>query len=61
MEYFAAAKAAAYKIFEIIDREPAIDSESDEGYKPDKIEGKIEFKNVKFTYPSRPDVQVRLF
>jgi len=58
MEYFAAAKAAAYKIFEIIDREPEIDSSSDEGHKPDKVNGEIEFKNVHFTYPSRPDIEI---
>merc|ERR1739838_296589 len=58
MEYFAAAKAAAYKIFEIIDRQPDIDSASDEGHKPDRVDGKIEFKNVAFTYPSRDDIQV---
>lgn len=59
-EYFATAKAAAHKIFETIDRRPDIDTESDQGFKPDKIQGKIEFKNVSFTYPSRPDVKVKL-
>uniref|UniRef100_H2ZR96 Bile salt export pump n=1 Tax=Ciona savignyi TaxID=51511 RepID=H2ZR96_CIOSA len=58
MEYFAAAKAAAYKVFEIIDRVPEIDSMSDDGHKPDRVHGKIEFKNVDFTYPSRLDVQI---
>nr|XP_018672478.2 multidrug resistance protein 1A-like isoform X1 [Ciona intestinalis] len=58
MEYFAAAKAAAYKVFEIIDRVPLIDSMSDEGHKPDRVKGQIEFKNVDFTYPSRTDVQI---
>ena len=59
MEYFAAAKAAAYKIFEIIDRVPLIDSMSDEGHKPERVKGEIELRNVDFTYPSRTDVQVR--
>nr|XP_039263789.1 ATP-dependent translocase ABCB1-like isoform X2 [Styela clava] len=58
MEYFSAATAAAGKIFEIIDREPPIDSFSTEGHKPQQVSGQIEFKNVDFTYPSRPDVQV---
>ena len=58
MEFFGSAQAAAFKVFEIIDRKPEIDSMSDEGHKPDSFSGKIEFKNVNFTYPSRPDVQV---
>ena len=58
MEYFAAAKAAAYKVFEIIDRVPEIDGMSEEGFKPDHIKGEIELRNVDFTYPSRTDVQV---
>lgn len=60
MEYFAAAKAAAYKIFEIIDRVPDIDSMSNEGFKPEQVKGEITFKNVEFTYPSRTDVQVSM-
>ena len=58
MEYFSAAKAAAYKIFEIIDRVPEIDSMSPEGFKPEHVKGEITFRNVEFTYPSRTDVQV---
>lgn len=58
MEYFAAAKAAAYKVFEIIDRVPDIDCMSEEGHKPTKVRGEITFKNIDFTYPSREDVQV---
>ena len=58
MEYFGAAQSAAYKIFELIDRTPEIDSMSEDGHRPDKFQGKIEFKNVSFFYPSRPDLQV---
>ena len=36
----------------------AIDSSSDEGECPSDIRGRIEFKNINFAYPSRPDVQV---
>ena len=60
IEDFASAKAAGYKVFQIIDREPPIDSLSEEGHKPDRIVGEVEFKKVDFTYPSRPDVQVRV-
>ncbi len=34
-----------------------IDSSSEEGLEPDNFEYSIEFKNVNFSYPSRPDVQ----
>ena len=57
-EYFATAQGAAFKIFQIIDREPDIDSESTEGLKPDKFEGEITFSNVNFTYPARLEQQV---
>ncbi|CAH1803157.1 unnamed protein product [Owenia fusiformis] len=57
-ENFASARGAATAIFEIIDHEPEIDSSSEEGEKPEKIEGNVEFKDVKFNYPTRPDVNV---
>lgn len=31
---------------------------SEDGYKLDKVRGEIEFHNVTFHYPSRPDVKV---
>ncbi|KAK3364499.1 P-loop containing nucleoside triphosphate hydrolase protein [Lasiosphaeria hispida] len=52
------AAAAAQHLFEIIDRESKINSLSDEGAKPDECNGEIEFRDVVFAYPSRPDVQV---
>ncbi|MGH0133082.1 UNVERIFIED_CONTAM: hypothetical protein FKN15_045383 [Acipenser sinensis] len=58
IQSFASARGAAHKIFHIIDSEPKIDSFSDSGYKPDHIKGNIEFRNVNFTYPSRPDTKV---
>ncbi|XP_075443556.1 ATP-dependent translocase ABCB1 isoform X1 [Ascaphus truei] len=58
IEAFANARGAAYTIFNIIDNKPNIDSFSTKGFQPDKVKGDIEFKNVKFTYPSRPDTQV---
>lgn len=39
-------------------QEPQIDSYSETGYKPDHIKGNLEFRNVYFNYPSRPDVEV---
>ncbi|GAB0184714.1 ATP-dependent translocase ABCB1 [Grus japonensis] len=38
--------------------EPQIDSYSETGYKPDHIKGNLEFQNVYFNYPSRPDVEI---
>ncbi|XP_014731144.1 PREDICTED: multidrug resistance protein 1-like isoform X2 [Sturnus vulgaris] len=58
IEAFASARGAAYTIFNIIDNEPQIDSYSETGYKPDHIKGNVEFTNVYFNYPSRPDVEI---
>ncbi|XP_060104425.1 ATP-dependent translocase ABCB1 [Heteronotia binoei] len=58
IEAFANARGAAYAVFNIIDHEPQIDSFSETGYKPDKIKGDLSFQNVRFNYPSRPDVEV---
>lgn len=49
---------AAVTVYETIDRIPPIDSQSDEGLKPEKLDPNIKLRNVDFTYPSRPDVQV---
>uniref|UniRef100_A0A8C0HS18 MDR1 protein n=1 Tax=Buteo japonicus TaxID=224669 RepID=A0A8C0HS18_9AVES len=58
IEAFASARGAAYTIFNIIDNEPQIDSYSETGYKPDHIKGNLEFQNVYFNYPSRPDIEI---
>ncbi|XP_071591270.1 ATP-dependent translocase ABCB1 isoform X1 [Heliangelus exortis] len=58
IEAFASARGAAYTVFNIIDNEPQIDSYSEAGHKPDHIEGNLEFQNVYFNYPSRPDVEI---
>lgn len=58
LEAFASGRAAANTIFETIDREPTIDCLSEDGYKLDKVKGDIEFLNVTFYYPSRPDVKI---
>ncbi|KAK9449010.1 P-loop containing nucleoside triphosphate hydrolase protein [Limtongia smithiae] len=54
----AGAVAAASKIFATIDRESPVDSSSEEGVKLDALNGSIELKDVKFVYPSRPNVSV---
>lgn len=49
------AGAAASRVCAIIDRVSSIDPLSEKGIIPDHVEGAIEFKHVKFKYPSRPD------
>ncbi|KAI8142959.1 putative ABC transporter protein [Fennellomyces sp. T-0311] len=49
---------AAHKIFETIDRVPVIDPDSNYGVAPSKVIGDIEFRNVKFSYPTRPDIPI---
>ncbi|KAK9320378.1 P-loop containing nucleoside triphosphate hydrolase protein [Lipomyces orientalis] len=54
----AAATSAINKIFTTIDRASAIDSSSQSGLMLPNVEGNIELKNIKFIYPSRPDIIV---
>lgn len=62
LESFAAACGSAAGIFRVIDRTSKIDSMSNEGKVPNfGIQGNIAFKNIQFSYPSRPDVQVKSF
>ncbi|XP_078119015.1 bile salt export pump [Sander vitreus] len=58
LEAFASGRAAAKIIFDTIDREPEIDCFSEKGHKLDKVKGDIEFHNVTFFYPSRPEVKI---
>lgn len=46
---------ASERVFEILERAPQI---SDDGDTLDALHGRIEFRNVSFAYPSRPDVNV---
>lgn len=55
---FIRAKAAAYPIFEMIERDTMSKASSKTGRKIDKLSGHIEFKDVSFCYPSRPDVAI---
>lgn len=52
---FAQGTVAAGRVYEIIDRIPDIDPYSSHGRTPSSIRGRIEFKSVTFSYPSRPD------
>ena len=44
----------------LLSQEPEIDCFSEEGHKLDRVTGDIEFHDVSFHYPSRPDVTVTL-
>ncbi|KAL5551013.1 hypothetical protein UlMin_001189 [Ulmus minor] len=55
---FVRAKAAAYPIFEMIERKTTSKTSAKSSLKLDKVEGHIQFNNVSFSYPSRPDVPI---
>ena len=48
-------RQAAVHVFETINRVPEIDASSEEGLKLENFEGAVEFRNVSFAYPSRPE------
>ncbi|RZC77282.1 hypothetical protein C5167_001436 [Papaver somniferum] len=58
MAAFAKAKVAAARIFQIIDHKPSIDKNAETGLELDSVTGHVELKNINFSYPSRPDVQI---
>jgi len=51
------AVGASEKVFEYIDRKPEIALDSGM-LAPDRLCGRIEFKNVRFSYPGRPNTVV---
>ncbi|GJM90459.1 hypothetical protein PR202_ga06740 [Eleusine coracana subsp. coracana] len=55
VKYFSEASSAAEGILEVIQRVPKIDSQSDTGEELANVVGEMEFKNVEFCYPSRPE------
>ena len=54
----AEAKGAAAKLIEVVQRTPAIDSESPAGVRLGKVEGRLVFEDVHFRYPARPDAAI---
>nr|CAB3446863.1 unnamed protein product [Digitaria exilis] len=58
LKYLAEASAAAERIEEVIRRVPKIDSGSDDGEELANVAGEVEFRNVEFCYPSRPESPV---
>ena len=55
IETFAKATGASQKILQTIYRVPPIDSLSAQGNILKNVTGSIEFQNVSFVYPSRPE------
>ncbi|KAI5058687.1 hypothetical protein GOP47_0026857 [Adiantum capillus-veneris] len=51
------AKAAGYTILKMINRKPMI-SHNNDGLTLEQISGTIELRNVSFSYPSRPDINI---
>ncbi|KAL5554201.1 hypothetical protein UlMin_041602 [Ulmus minor] len=51
----AEACSASKRIMEMINRVPEIDSDKTEGIILEHVSGRVEFKNVNFAYPSRPE------
>ncbi|KAI9224072.1 multidrug resistance protein 3 [Blastocladiella britannica] len=58
VQVIATARGAAAKVFEVIERVPTIDTQSDAGTRIKSVRGDIELRNVKFHYPTRPDVPI---
>ncbi|CAH1437669.1 unnamed protein product [Lactuca virosa] len=55
VKYFSDAMAASERIREVIKIVPEIDSDNMEGQILQEVYGEVDFKNVKFAYPSRPE------
>ncbi|KAE9466520.1 hypothetical protein C3L33_01558, partial [Rhododendron williamsianum] len=58
LKYFSEASAAGERILVLIKRVPKIDSDNMDGQILERILGEVEFKNVEFAYPSRPDTPI---
>uniref|UniRef100_A0A8B9JY20 ATP-binding cassette, sub-family B (MDR/TAP), member 5 n=1 Tax=Astyanax mexicanus TaxID=7994 RepID=A0A8B9JY20_ASTMX len=55
---FAKAKAAAGRILALLEKTPEIDIYSEAGDKPINFKGDIEFRDVHFFYPTRPNIKI---
>ncbi|KAJ6298505.1 hypothetical protein OIU76_019624 [Salix suchowensis] len=58
MNAFASGQAAAYKMFETIERKSKIDPYDTSGMVLEDLDGEVELRDVYFRYPARPEVQI---
>ncbi|CAF4073550.1 unnamed protein product, partial [Adineta steineri] len=58
VQSLAQARGAAYGLWQIIDTPSTINISNPDGIQKDNLIGDIKFSNVRFVYPSRPDVPV---
>lgn len=55
LQAFTNARSASHKLHQAIDKQSLIDSYSETGDVLPKVDGKLEFKNIQFHYPTRPE------
>ncbi|KAI9218474.1 P-glycoprotein [Blastocladiella britannica] len=55
---FVTAQTSAYHIFEVIDRDSHVDPFDESGLRPETVVGRLEFNDIDFAYPTRPDVPI---
>jgi ABC-type multidrug transport system fused ATPase/permease subunit len=58
LEAIAMARGSATAIFAVLDRVPKIDSLSQAGHKPARLQGHIQLQDIHFEYPARLEVKV---
>ncbi|CAF0957991.1 unnamed protein product [Didymodactylos carnosus] len=58
IQAIAEASGSGSFVFDLIARKSKIDAFKNDGHKPSVLTGNIELRNVKFTYPSRPEALV---
>nr|QNH67930.1 ATP-binding cassette transporter subfamily B member 1-like protein X2 [Brachionus plicatilis] len=58
LKELAEAKGSAIKVFEILETKSKIDAFDSNGQKLSQLNGEIEFKDVHFSYPTRPEAKI---
>lgn len=54
----ASGASAVQSVFAVLDRLSPMEPEDSDGYKPDKLTGRIKLRDVHFAYPTRPTVMI---